>query len=103
MKHKKYIYTNRKHSQRAMMSSILGIISNVSLALVVYLTYLKSGRAEISYGLTGLLAVLFSVVGLVLAFVTVQQKQYFKFFPVLGILLNLAGLGFAGFLVQLGM
>lgn len=103
MKRKKYIYTNRKHSQRAIMSTILGIISNVSLGIVIYLTYLRSGNAPIGYGLTGLLAVLFSVVGLILGIVTIQQKDYFRFFPVLGILLNLAALGFVAFLLQLGI
>ncbi len=103
MKRKKYIYTNRKHSQRAIMSTILGIISNVSLGIVIYLTYLRSGNALIGYGLTGLLAALFSVVGLILGIVTIQQKDYFRFFPVLGILLNLAALGFVAFLLQLGI
>ncbi len=103
MKHRKYIYTNRRHSQRAIMSTILGIISIVSLVIVVYLSYLKDGQAAVGYGLTGLLAAWFSVIGLILGVVTAQQKQYFRLFPVLGIFLNLAALGFVAFLLQLGL
>lgn len=101
MKRKKYIYTNKRHSLRAVMSTILGLISNASLGIVVYLTYLKHGEAAVSYGLTALLAALFSVIGLILAVLMVQQKDYFKFFSVLGILLNLTALAFITFLLQL--
>ena len=37
-----YIFTNKKHSPKAIMSTILGIISMVSLVAVIYLTYLKT-------------------------------------------------------------
>lgn len=84
------------------MSAILGLISNVSLGIVLYLTYLKGGEAPLSYGLTGLLAAVFSLTGLILGVLTVREKDSFKLFPVLGMILNLAALGFLVFLVQLG-
>lgn len=102
MKRKNYIFTNRKHSERAIMSTILGVISNGSLAIVIYLAYLSGGNAPISYGLTGLLAVIFSLIGLILGVLTAQEKERFKLFPILGIVLNLIALGILVFLVQLG-
>lgn len=84
------------------MSTILGVISNVSLGIVIYLTYLNGGDAPVSYGLTGLLALIFSVVGLILGILTAREKDGFKLFPVLGIILNLVALGILVFLVQLG-
>lgn len=83
------------------MATILGIISNGSLGIVIYLSYLSGGNAPISYGLTGLLAVIFSLIGLILGVLTVREKDMFKLFPVLGILLNLIALGVLVFLVQL--
>ena len=83
------------------MATILGVISNASLGIVIYLSYLSGGNAPISYGLTGLLAMLFSMVGLILGVLTVREKDIFKLFPVLGILLNLIALGILAFLVQL--
>lgn len=102
MKRKNYIFTNKKHSERAIMSTILGIISNGSLGIVIYLTYLSGGNAPLSYGLTGLLAAIFSVTGLILGVLTAQEKDRFRLFPVLGIILNLIALGILVFLVQLG-
>lgn len=102
MKRKNYKFTNRKHSERAIMSTILGIISTGSLAIVIYLSYLKGGAAPISYGLTGLLAAIFSIIGLILGLLTVQERERFLLFPILGIVLNLAALGILVFLVQLG-
>lgn len=83
------------------MATILGVISNVSLGIVIYLSYLNGGNVPISYGLTGLLAMIFSLIGLVLGVLTLWEKDIFKLFPVLGILLNLVALGILAFLVQL--
>ncbi|MCM1092312.1 MAG: DUF6142 family protein [Muribaculum sp.] len=101
MKRKNYIFTNRRHSKRAIMAAILGIISNASLVIVLYLSYLSGGAVPLNYGLTGLLAAVFSMVGLVLGVLTVRDKDTFKFFPVLGTILNLAALGILVGLVQL--
>jgi uncharacterized membrane protein YfcA len=103
MKRKNYIFTNRKHSDRAIMSTILGLISNSSLGTVLYLTYRTGGDAKPGYGLTGLFATIFSVIGLILGVLTAREKDTFKLFPVLGILLNLVALGILAFLIQLGL
>ena len=43
MRKKNYIFTNKKHSDKAIMSTILGIISLVSLGIVTYLSYSRGG------------------------------------------------------------
>lgn len=70
------------------MSTILGTISLVSLGIVVYLTYQKDGAATVGYGVTGLLATIFSMIGLGLGIVTVRNKGYYRLFPWLGTILN---------------
>lgn len=101
-KRKKYIYTNKKNSNRAIMSMILGIISLASLCAVVFLTYRAGGDAVAGYGFTGLLATCFSMVGLGLGIVTVREKQYYRFFPVAGIVLNLLALGMVSLILYMG-
>lgn len=103
MKRKNYIFTNKRHSKRAIMSTILGLISSVSLGIVLYLTYLSGGNAPLSYGMTGLLAMIFSLTGISLGILTVQEQDNFKLFPVMGIILNMATLLILAFIVQLGM
>lgn len=102
MARRNYIYTNKKHSQRAIMSTILGTISTVSLGIVIYMTYLNAGVATVGYGVTGLLATLFSITGLILGVITVREKDYYRFFPRLGIGLNLFALGSIGFILYFG-
>ena len=101
-KRKKYIYTNKKNSNRAIMSMILGIISLASLCAVVFLTYRAGGDAFAGYGFTVLLSTCFSMVGLWLGIVTVREKQYYRFFPVAGIVLNLLALGMVSLILYMG-
>ena len=84
------------------MSAILGAISIISLGIVVYLTYRKAGIAAQGYGVTGLLATIFSLTGLGLGIVTARDKSYYPLFPWLGIILNLMSLGFISFILYLG-
>ena len=84
------------------MSTILGIISTVSLGIVVYLTYRNGGNATVGYGVTGLLATLFSIVGLTLGIITVRNKEYYRLFPWLGVGLNLLALGSISLILYLG-
>lgn len=102
MARRNYIFTNKKHSHRAIMSTILGIISTASLGAVIYLTYLNDGEAAVGYGVTGLLATVFSIVGLGLGIVTVREKNYYRLFPWLGVILNLVVLGSISFMLYWG-
>lgn len=84
------------------MAVILGVISLASLGTVVYLAYQNDGSAMPGYGFTGLLAAFFSLIGLGLGVVTVQNKNYYRVFPVLGILLNLLALAAVGLILYAG-
>lgn len=101
-KRKGYIFTNKKHSERAIMATVLGVISLSGLGVVVFRSYLSAGDVAVGYGFTGLLAMLFSMVGLSLGMATVRDKDYYRFFPVLGILLNLAALGSISLILYAG-
>lgn len=75
------------------MSTILGVISLASLGAVVFLAYRNNGEAAVGFGFTGVLALVFSLTGVVLGILTVHDKSYYRLFPVLGTLLNLLALG----------
>ena len=84
------------------MATILGIISLTSLGLVVFRAYLGDGETTVGYGFTGLLATLLSFVGLCMGIVTVTDRDYYRLFPVLGILLNLLTLGSVSLILYAG-
>lgn len=84
------------------MSVVLGSISIISLGIVVYLSYRADGAAENGYGVTGLLATLFSFVGLILGVITVRHKNYYRAFPWLGLILNFLSLAAIALILYMG-
>lgn len=98
-----YKFTNKKNPEKGIMSSALGAISVVSTALALYFTYLAEGVAKAQYGSVVCLALLFSVVGLVLGIMSYLERDIYKFFPVLGIVLNIIGIIGAGFILYIGL
>lgn len=100
---KNYIFTNKKHSERAIMSTILGVISLASLVAVLYLAYAREGNIPPGYGITGFLVAVFSIIGLVLGVITVVEKDRYRLFPCLGIFFNLMALLGIGIVVYAGM
>lgn len=85
------------------MSAILGTISLAALGTVVFLSYRSGGAEMVKYGFTGALATVFSLVGIVLGVLAACDKGYYKIFPVLGILLNLAALGCVSLILYAGV
>ena len=84
------------------MATVLGAISLAGLGIVVFQAYLNDGEAPVGVGFTGLLSTLFSIVGLGLGMATVRDSNYYKLFPVLAILLNLAALGSVSLILYAG-
>lgn len=83
-----YMFTNRKHSQKAVMSTVFGVLCTVSLVVVIVLSYSRNGDIPAGYGFTGVFATLLSLIGLILGALAVREKDRFKLFGWLGILLN---------------
>ena len=102
-KRRNFTFTNKKHSEKAIMGTILGMISLVSLGIVIFLSYQKNGETPVSYGLTGLLATIFSMIGLILGILTLQEKENFQLFPWVGTILNVVALVVIGFLLYVGV
>ena len=85
------------------MSTVLGVISTASMVVVIYLSFLLKGQAPISYGLTGLLALIMAAVGEGLGIKTVFERDRFKLFPVIGIVLNLVAILIVAFVFYMGV
>ena len=93
MEHTKgYKFTNKKHPEKGIMSTILGVISLVSIWMAVYQTFLARGEAKTNMGVVGLTITIFSAVGLVLGYLAKKEHDKFMFFPYLGMILNVIAL-----------
>ena len=98
-----YKFTNKKNPQQGIMASILGTIAMVSVGLAIYLTYLNKGVAPMQYGTVILLSLLFAIMGFVLAIRACMEKDIYRLFPVLGIILNGITILAGGFILYLGV
>lgn len=97
-----YIFTNKEHPQKGIMATILGIISAVSIVLVLYYTFQNGGTAELRYSVAMLLAVLFSIAGFVLGIMARMEPDKYYLFAYLGLGINGLVLAGAGFILFAG-
>lgn len=99
---KGYIFTSKDHSKKGIMSVILGILSIVTFITAVYLSYSNGGESSARYGAAGLLACVFLAVGMVLGVWAAMEKDRFKLFPVLGIILNMIAVSILSLILYAG-
>lgn len=100
---KNFMFTNKSQSERGIMSTVLGILSDVSIGLAVFSSFRIGGRASARLGTVILAAMLFSIAGLVFGILSRMEKDKFYFFPDLGILLNGIGVCATGFILYAGV
>lgn len=102
-RNKGYIFTNRQYSKVGIMSTILGILSCITLGTAVYLAYLNGGQSSARHGTAAFLAEIFMAVGAVLGIYSSTEKDKFKLFTVLGILVNMMAFGMLSLILYAGV
>ena len=88
MKARRYKFSNKKHPWQAQGSMILGIISLVSIITVIVFSFRQAGETKPGYGVTGLLAAIFTLAGLILGLVSFRQRESFRLLGILGCVIN---------------
>ena len=99
---KGYIFTNKDHAKKGIMSTILGTISIGTLISVVYFSYLEKGIVPERYAATVFLSMLFSFAGVILGVLGMAERDRFKLFPGVGILLNVVALAIISLIMYAG-
>ena len=77
MKKSSYMFTNKEHTQKGIMSTILGVISLATLGYAVFMSYRRVGDVPVQYGAAVMLVMIFAFVGIGLdrqGFVRVHTK-----------------------------
>lgn len=88
-----YIFTNKSHTTKGIMATILGIISLATLAYTLVMSYRNAGNVPREYGAAALLVTIFAFAGVILGVISKTEKDKYYFFSYLGIILNVAALG----------
>ena len=96
-------FTVKETKLSTMFGTALGIISIITVVLLLYLTFVRGGEATISYGFAGILASVFSVTGLILSILCINDHYQPHMLGWVGLVTNgIAALSMAGIL-YLGM
>lgn len=97
-----YMFTSKQHTQKGIMSTILGIISLGTLAYAVVMSYLKAGDIPRQYGAAAMLVMIFAFIGIILGVVSKTERDKFYFFTYLGIVLNVLALAVISIILYAG-
>ncbi|WP_026660838.1 DUF6142 family protein [Butyrivibrio sp. AC2005] len=97
--HGRYVFTDKKHPEKGVLSAALGLISVVTIIYAVFLSYKNGGEAEGKYAVAVMICLVYSIAGLVLGIMSRMEKDIFRLFPTLGIILNVLSLIWVGLLL----
>lgn len=97
-----YMFTSKQHTQKGIMSTILGVISLGTLAYAVVMSYLKAGDIPRQYGAAAMLVMIFAFIGIILGVVSKTERDKFYFFTYLGIVLNVLALAVISIILYAG-
>ncbi|MBQ8592285.1 MAG: hypothetical protein IJ485_06030 [Lachnospiraceae bacterium] len=85
---KSYIYTNKTHSQKSLMSTVFGILGLVTIILALHFTFLAKGVASARYGIAGLLSCIFALTGMILGVMARMEEDKYYLFAYIGMTCN---------------
>ncbi|GEM_PF-1696365 len=100
---KKYKFTDKKIDNLSIMGIILGSISLLALIAAIIISFFNDGQAFIRFGLTVIVALVFSVVGEILSIVSRLQPDNYYILSDTGIVINTINLFFIMYIVGLGI
>lgn len=83
-----YIFTNKEHTRKGIMATILGIISIATLVYTVLMSYRQDGNVPRQYGAAAMLVMVFAFVGIILGVISRMERDKYYLFSYLGIALN---------------
>lgn len=83
-----YIFTNKEHTRKGIMATILGIISIATLIYTVLMSYRQDGDVPRQYGVAAMLVMVFAFVGIILGVISRMERDKYYLFSYLGIALN---------------
>ena len=102
LRDKGFIFTNKKHTEKGIMSAILGVLACATLGTAVWFSYLGGGVSSQRYGTAAALAVVFMVVGLGLGIWSSTETEKFRLFTVVGIVVNILAFGMLSLILFAG-
>ncbi|MDE6883653.1 MAG: hypothetical protein K2P48_11110 [Lachnospiraceae bacterium] len=102
VKKNSYMFTNKEHTQKGIMSTILGVISLATLGYAVFVSYCSVGKIPVQYGAAAMLVMIYAFVGIGLGLVSKMERDKFYLFTYVGIFLNVLALALISVILYAG-
>lgn len=90
---RKYIFTDKNHTDKGIMASLIGLINIGTISYAVYRTYKNGGVAPDRYAATLVLVLFLAFVGIILGLIGKAESQKFYLFSYMGMILNMIAIG----------
>lgn len=87
-----YIYTDKKHSEKGIFSTVLAVLSFAFLILTIVSSYYKGGDVGGNVGAVVFVCTLFSAIGIIIGSLGRREKEKFVLFANIGIVWNVINL-----------
>ena len=100
MKKNSYMFTNKEHTQKGIMST--GVISLATLGYAVFMSYRSAGEVPVQYGAAAMLVMIYAFVGIGLGLVSKTERDKFYLFTYVGIFLNVLALAMVSVILYAG-
>lgn len=84
-KNKSYIYSDKKHTVKGIIATILSLISLIALIIILIMSYSKEGKVSNSYGVTVLLCLIYSITGIIFGVLGRYEEDKYYLFANIGI------------------
>lgn len=97
-----YMFTNKSHTLKGIMATILGAISLITLVYIIFMSYRNYGEVPMQYGTAAFLVTIFALAGAALGVVSKTEKDKYYFFSYLGITLNVLALAVVSAILYAG-
>jgi lipopolysaccharide export LptBFGC system permease protein LptF len=97
------MFTNKSHSDNGKISAALGVVSFVSLCVIIYTSYRQEGGMNPKLGAAAVFALVYAIGGEALGIVARLEKDRFYLFPNIGLILNTLVIILIGVLLYLGV
>ena len=89
---RKYIYSNKEHTEKGIFSTILAVLSFIFLMLEIIVSNSRSGAVGGSFGATAFLCSVFSAVGIILGAFGKSEPDKLYLFSYIGIIWNVVNM-----------
>ena len=86
---RKYIFTDKHHTYKGIMSTVIGVLNLLFMFLAVYMTFKGGGVAPDRYAATVLLVLILAFIGIILGIIGKAESEKFYAFAYIGIILNI--------------